>query len=110
MFVGFDYGSANCAVGAWQDNRCQLVPLEGQSHYLPSSLYTLHPSFIAHQVNQSMTDSLLRSEFQQSRLALLNSVAFAKNEFDLTDDECVVQIGRDAIEQYIANPEEVHVY
>lgn len=108
MFVGFDYGSANCAVGTWQDNRCQLVPLDGQSNYLPSSLYTLHPSFIAHQVNQGMTDQILRTEFQHSRKALLNSVAFAKNEFDLNDDECVVQIGREAIEHYVANPEEGH--
>ncbi|MDP5212880.1 molecular chaperone [Pseudoalteromonas tunicata] len=108
MFVGFDYGSANCAIGVWQNNRAELVPLEQDNCYLPSSLYALHPSLIVHQVNQGLQCKDLRADFQRTRAPLLNSLAFAKSEFDLQDDECVVHIGRDAVEQYIANPEEGH--
>jgi len=34
MFVGFDYGSANCAIGIMQGEEVCLVPLSGDAKYL----------------------------------------------------------------------------
>ena len=33
MFVGFDYGSANCAIGVMDNNGVKLLPLAVGSHY-----------------------------------------------------------------------------
>ncbi len=38
MFIGFDYGTANCSVASMQDGNPVLIPLEGDSLYIPSTL------------------------------------------------------------------------
>jgi hypothetical chaperone protein len=108
MFAGFDYGSSNCAIGVWQQNQVNLVPLEGKSHYIPSTLYALHPSLIVSQVHQNISSDVLKQDYQKSRQALLNSLPLVKSNLDLRDDECKIHLGREAIEEYIACPEEGH--
>ena len=38
MFIGFDYGTANCSVAVMRDNLPQLLTLENGSKLLPSML------------------------------------------------------------------------
>ena len=38
MFIGFDYGTANCSVAVMQDNAPRLLTLENGSPLLPSML------------------------------------------------------------------------
>ncbi|OXX70081.1 molecular chaperone [Vibrio sp. V19_P1S1T109] len=38
MFIGFDYGTANCSVAMMQDGQPTLLPIEGKSHYIPSTI------------------------------------------------------------------------
>ncbi len=38
MFIGFDYGTANCSVAMMQDGQPALLPIEGKSHYIPSTI------------------------------------------------------------------------
>ncbi|WP_228744712.1 Hsp70 family protein, partial [Klebsiella pneumoniae] len=38
MFIGFDYGTANCSVAVMRDNTPQLLTLENGSSLLPSML------------------------------------------------------------------------
>ncbi len=40
MYAGIDFGTSNCALGIWQEGRPHLVPLEGNSAYLPAAIYT----------------------------------------------------------------------
>lgn len=40
MYAGLDFGTSNCLIGIWKNNRPTLLPLEGQSKRLPSALYT----------------------------------------------------------------------
>lgn len=38
MFIGFDYGTANCSVAIMRDGRPQLLTMENNSTLLPSML------------------------------------------------------------------------
>jgi hypothetical chaperone protein len=38
-FVGFDYGTSHCSMGVWRDGLLELVPLEGESTLIASTLY-----------------------------------------------------------------------
>lgn len=38
MYIGFDYGTANCSVASMQDENPVLIPLERDSLYIPSTL------------------------------------------------------------------------
>ena len=38
MFIGFDYGTANCSVAAVLDGQPTLLPLEGDNYYIPSTV------------------------------------------------------------------------
>src|SRR5471030_670170 len=38
MFIGFDYGTANCSVAVMRDNDAHLLALENNDPYLPSML------------------------------------------------------------------------
>ena len=40
MYTGVDFGTSNCALGIWQEGQAKLVPLEGESPYLPAAIYT----------------------------------------------------------------------
>ncbi|PAJ72777.1 molecular chaperone [Pseudoalteromonas sp. NBT06-2] len=108
MFAGFDYGSSNCAIGVWQQNQINLVPLEGDNYYIPSTLYALHPSLIVSEVYKGIKSTELKHDYQKTRQPLLNSLTMVKSNLDLTDDECKIHLGRDAITEYIECPEEGH--
>ena len=53
MYAGLDFGTSNCLIGIWGDNRPTLLPLEGKSNRLPSALYTSRQD-----ENQSISESL----------------------------------------------------
>ena len=46
MFIGFDYGTSNCAVAVMEQGSPRLLTLSG-SHYLPSTLHAPHRDAIA---------------------------------------------------------------
>ncbi len=108
MFAGFDYGSSNCAIGVWKNDKVELVPLEGKENYIPSTLYALHPSLIVSEVRNSIVNMADKQTYQNSRKHLLDALPVVKSSLDLTDDECKIHIGRDAIHEYIEAPEEGH--
>ncbi len=46
MFIGFDYGTSNCAVAVMEQGSPRLLNL-GASRYLPSTLHAPHRDAIA---------------------------------------------------------------
>lgn len=40
MYAGVDFGTSCCSIGVWRSEGPLLLPLEGQSNRLPSTLYT----------------------------------------------------------------------
>ncbi|RRS10134.1 molecular chaperone [Pseudoalteromonas sp. J010] len=104
MKVGFDYGSSNCAMGVMKNGEVELLRLEQDKHYLPSTMYTMHNALIPAFVHRhaAITDT----DYAQSRQGLLSVAQQAKRDLDLASQETGVFFGQQAINEYIEFPEE----
>ncbi|MCT7942181.1 molecular chaperone [Shewanella holmiensis] len=105
MIVGFDYGSANCSVGIWENEQVKLLPLSVDSNYLPSTLYAMDRELIAEAVYAGLPDKL-KAEYSHLRSSQLMRAKQIRHELDLLTDEQVVFVGQSAIEAYLEMPEE----
>ena len=106
MFVGFDYGSSNCAMGVLNEERVQLIPLEQGKHYLPSTLYTHHSALVVDFVAQHLQGSEHEHAYKTARQPLLNTLPRIKSDLDLQAGDETLFIGREAISEYVQFPEE----
>ena len=106
MFVGFDYGSSNCAMGILNEERVQLIPLEQGKHYLPSTLYTHHSALVVDFVAQHLQGSEHEHAYKTARQPLLNTLPRIKSDLDLQAGDDTLFIGREAISEYVQFPEE----
>lgn len=106
MFVGFDYGTSNCAMSFVDKGLAKLIPLYGDEVFVPSTLFALERSFIAETVAQQIIDENDRRVYAQSRAALLSLARAGKLEHDLGQVREGVFFGAEAIDHYIAAPGE----
>jgi len=106
MFVGFDYGTSNCAMAYLENNQARLIPLYNQNPFTPSTLYAFERSFIAEAIWQQLPDDENKLLFAKSRSALLSQSRAGKNEHSLNNVNEGLFFGEDAIEHYIAAPSE----
>jgi hypothetical chaperone protein len=65
MFIGFDYGTSNCAMAALVDGRASLIPLYAKNAFVPSTLYALDRSFIADAILQHLPDENIKRDYAQ---------------------------------------------
>jgi len=79
MFVGFDYGSANCAVGIMQGDEVSLLPISTDSTYLPSTLYAMDRELIAEAVYRALPTEL-KADYAQKRAAQLSRARMVRHE------------------------------
>lgn len=105
MIVGFDYGSANCAVGKLVGDQVELLPLSANSPYVSSTLYAYDRELIALAVYQGLEASQ-QAEYARLRSAQLTRARQALVELDLSANEQLVFFGDEAVEQYLDFPEE----
>lgn len=105
MFVGFDYGSANCAVGIMQGNSVQLLPLSEDATYLPSTLYAMDRELIAEAVYQALPPEY-KADYARKRAAQLSRARMVRHELDLDPDTQTVFVGEQAVKAYLEMPEE----
>lgn len=105
MFVGFDYGSANCAVGIIQGESVQLLPLSEDSTYLPSTLYAMDRELIAEAVYQALPLEY-KADYAKKRAAQLSRARMVRHELDLDPDTQAVFVGEQAVKAYLETPEE----
>ncbi len=106
MFVGFDYGTSNCAMAQMRSGQAQLIPLYGPASLVPSTLYTLERAFIADAIFQQLPEGPDKRAFAQSRAVLLNQAIAGKRAHALADAQAGIFYGDDAIAQYVADPSE----
>ncbi|PWC11484.1 molecular chaperone [Brenneria corticis] len=101
MFIGFDYGTANCSVAVAQDGAPRLVPLENDSPYLSSLLCA--------PVREAVSEWLWRHHqveaSGESALLLRRAIGYNRDE-DIRVQPDSVKFGRDALRHYIADPQE----
>ena len=106
MYVGFDYGTSNCAMSYLDEGRAQLIPLYGDDAFVPSTLYALERAFIAELVAQQLPDGDVKVDFARSRSAMLGLARAGKMEHDLAQVCDGIFFGNEAIEHYISAPGE----
>lgn len=104
MFIGFDYGTANCSVAIMERDQPRLLPLDGNSPYMASMLCAptreavseyLH-TFWQVPAGSEENQNLLRRSINANRL----------EGIVLTQQS--VQFGQRALANYIADPEDVY--
>ncbi len=104
MFIGFDYGTANCSVAVMQDNAPRLLTLENGSPLLPSMLCA--------PTREAVSEWLYRhhnvpADGAENQALLRRAINYNRDE-DIEVLFNSVQFGLASLHQYVDDPEEVY--
>ena len=104
MFIGFDYGTANCSVAIMQNGQPQLLKMEKES--------TLLPSMLCAPTREAVSEWLFRhhqvpATAAETQALLRRAVSFNREE-DIDVTPSSVQFGLSSLGHYIEDPEEVY--
>lgn len=104
MFIGFDYGTANCSVAMMDGNSPILLPLEADNYYIPSTLCA--------PTRESVTEYLYRfmqvqPKGTQGEQALRRAINLNREE-DIQLQLGDMQFGQQALDTYLDDPQEVY--
>ena len=104
MFIGFDYGTANCSVAIMRDGKPQLLKMENGS--------TLLPSMLCAPTRESVSEWLYRhhdvpTPDDETQALLRRAIRFNRDE-DIDVHASSVQFGLSSLGHYIDDPEEVY--
>ncbi|MEL5038795.1 molecular chaperone, partial [Klebsiella pneumoniae] len=104
MFIGFDYGTANCSVAVMRENTPQLLTLENGSALLPSMLCA--------PTREAVSEWLYRHHdvptHSDENQALLRRAIAANRDEDIEVLRNSVQFGLASLHQYVEDPQEVY--
>ncbi|AHG18992.1 chaperone [Chania multitudinisentens RB-25] len=104
MFIGFDYGTANCSVAVIQDNGPKLLTLENHTPYLPSMLCAPTREAVSECLHRHWQVPTGSEENQQ---LLRRAITFNREEDILVKGDSVL-FGLQALARYSEDPEEVY--
>jgi len=104
MFIGFDYGTANCSVAVMRDGIPQLLKMENGSTLLPSMLCAPTREAVSEWLYRHHDVPATGSETQ----ALLRRAVNFNREEDIEVLPGSVQFGLQSLQQYVQDPEEVY--
>jgi hypothetical chaperone protein len=104
VFVGFDYGTANCSIAVMQDGKPSLLKMENNS--------TLLPSMLCAPTREAVSEWLYRhhevpATGAETQALLRRAVSFNREE-DIDVQAASVQFGLSSLRQYVDDPEEVY--
>ncbi len=105
MFCGFDYGTSNCALGVMKSGVPELLRLEGEHKYLPSTVYAMHRDLITEAVALGLSADQ-RETYLQARQAILTRARRFRVGEGYESDDTVVFYGREAFSEYYQFPED----
>ncbi len=104
MYIGFDYGTANCSVATMQGDTPQLHALEQDNLYIPSTLAAPTRDSVAEHLFRHRNLSPLDNVGEQR---LRRAIAANREEdIDLQFDD--VMFGQAALDLYLSDPHEVY--
>ncbi|WP_447874889.1 molecular chaperone [Serratia fonticola] len=104
MFIGFDYGTANCSVAVMRDQGPELLTLENNEPYLPSMLCAPTREAVSECLHRHWQVPTGSEENQQ---LLRRAITFNREE-DIPVNGDSVLFGLQALAHYIEDPEEVY--
>ncbi len=104
MFIGFDYGTANCSIAVMQDGAPRMLMMENGS--------TLLPSMLSAPTRESVSEWLYRhhqvpASGDETQALLRRAINYNRDE-DIDVLSNSVQFGLASLKQYITDPEEVY--
>ena len=104
MFIGFDYGTANCSIAVMQDGAPRMLTMENGS--------TLLPSMLSAPTREAVSEWLYRhhqvpATGDEAQALLRRAMTFNREE-DIDVLSNSVQFGLASLKQYITDPEEVY--
>ncbi|BBQ83189.1 molecular chaperone [Klebsiella sp. WP3-W18-ESBL-02] len=104
VFIGFDYGTANCSIAVMQDGAPRMLMMENGS--------TLLPSMLSAPTREAVSEWLYRHHqvpaTGDETLALLRRAMNYNRDEDIDVLSNSVQFGLASLKQYIDDPEEVY--
>ncbi|MDF3008059.1 MAG: molecular chaperone, partial [Enterobacter kobei] len=103
MFIGFDYGTANCSVAVMRDGSPQLLKMENNSSLLPSMLCAPTREAVSEWLHRHHAVPATEGETQ----ALLRRAMNFNRDEDIEVLPGSVQFGLSSLHQYVQDPEEV---
>lgn len=108
MISGFDYGTSNCAMGVInsESKSVQLLPLEKQQSFLPSTMYALGRELICEQVALNISDETIQGKYLDSRSDNLSAAKRYRNKEGIRQSEQTLFFGQAALDSYFAVPGE----
>ncbi|WKZ93313.1 molecular chaperone [Chimaeribacter arupi] len=104
MFIGFDYGTANCSVAVMREGDAVLLPLENETPYLPSMLAAPSREAVSECLHRHWQVPTGSDENQQ----LLRRAINLNREEDIPVNADSVLFGLAALGHYVEDPEEVY--
>lgn len=104
MFIGFDYGTANCSVAVMRDHGPELLTLENNEPYLPSMLCAPTREAVSECLHRHWQVPTGSEENQQ----LLRRAISYNREEDIPVNGDSVLFGLQALAHYMEDPEEVY--
>ena len=104
VFIGFDYGTANCSIAVMQDGAPRMLMMENGS--------TLLPSMLSAPTRESVSEWLYRhhqvpASGDETQALLRRAINYNRDE-DIDVLSNSVQFGLASLKQYITDPEEVY--
>src|SRR5476649_1962552 len=104
MFIGFDYGTANCSVAVMRDNDAHLLALENNDPYLPSMLCAPTREAVSEWLSRH---GQVPAGSDENIALLRRSINFNREE-DIPVNANSVHFGLQALSTYMEDPEEVY--
>ena len=104
MFIGFDYGTANCSIAVMQDGAPRMLTMENGS--------TLLPSMLSAPTREAVSEWLYRhhqvpATGDEAQALLRRAMNFNREE-DIDVLSNSVQFGLASLQQYTTDPAEVY--
>lgn len=104
MFIGFDYGTANCSVAIMKNGQPTLLPLEKGRFYIPSALSAPSRESVSEYLYKYMQVPPSDSHNEQT---LRRAININKEEgIELERDD--LRFGEDALSHYLSDPSETY--
>ncbi|MGF1716166.1 molecular chaperone [Photobacterium chitinilyticum] len=104
MYIGFDYGTANCSVAMMEHGKPQLLSLENSNQYIPSTLCAPTREAVSEYLYRHMGVTPGDKVGEQ----VLRRAISLNREEDIPVEKGDLLFGQAALDLYLEDPEEVY--